>query len=347
MVSVIIPIYNVERYLKQCLKSVLNQTYKDIEIILVNDASPDGSLTICKQFAERDSRIRIIDKQTNEGVAKARFSGIYASHGKYIYFVDSDDWLARNNEIEELVKIAEETGADYVMSNYQAVFGRSSLFKIKNKLRPTGLIGKDELRQKYYLNHFGWPIVSPTAWGKLYRKSTIIRANIEPHIQGIDEDTIFNLRLFPFLKSIYIIDKIGYNYRMAGGMFSKFYPNWIELQRNTYEARIAEAQKFNYSPGIRQSKANLLAHVEVSVITRLANESSQIVKTAIAKEMADPFWDAILRPDEYPEMFQTPFMQALAARDVDKMIELSLPAAKRQKRMARIKKIAKAILSRI
>lgn len=95
LVTIIVPIYNVEKYLDQCINSILAQTYKNIEIILVNDGSTDGSLKICKKYAELDNRIRIIDKE-NGGLSDARNAGLDVAKGEYIGFVDSDDWIAKD-----------------------------------------------------------------------------------------------------------------------------------------------------------------------------------------------------------------------------------------------------------
>lgn len=112
MVSVIIPVYNVEKYLRECLDSVLAQTYKDLEVILVDDGSSDNSGAICDEYAERDSRFRVIHKK-NGGQATARNIGVSVSHGKYIYYLDSDDYLS-SDAIEKLVRCADETDADII-----------------------------------------------------------------------------------------------------------------------------------------------------------------------------------------------------------------------------------------
>lgn len=345
MVSVIIPIYNVERYLKQCLKSVLNQTYKDMEIILVNDASPDGSLTICKQFAERDRRIRIIDKKVNEGVDMARFSGLDAAKGEYIYFIDPDDWLARRDIIELMVSKADETGVDYVVMNYWKVIGRHGWIKKDGMKLESGPMGHQELIDKHYLGCFGWPTLTPNMWDKLFRKSFLSSSGIRPTGLKYSQDTAFNLLLLPKTNRIYGLDICGYNYRY-GGRTSGNNPKWLKAQKDLYELRISESEKNNYPQGAPHAKSQLLAVMEAVTEMTVAFNPHE-AKDYLSKELEDPFWDDILRPEEYPEMFRAPFMQALAARDVDRMIELSLPAAKRHRRMARIKKIANAILSRI
>ena len=101
-VSVIIPIYNAEKFLSLCLESIINQTYKNLEIVLVNDGSLDNSIEICRQYAERDNRIKIIDDK-NRGVSYARNKGIEKATGQYILFIDSDD-IVKKNYIDILVK---------------------------------------------------------------------------------------------------------------------------------------------------------------------------------------------------------------------------------------------------
>ena len=112
MVSVIIPVYNVEQYIRQCIDSAIDQTYKDIEIILVDDGSTDNSGTICDEYAERDRRIKVIHKK-NGGLSDARNAGMNIARGKYIYFLDSDDYI-KKNALEELVSFSEKEQAEIV-----------------------------------------------------------------------------------------------------------------------------------------------------------------------------------------------------------------------------------------
>ena len=116
LISIIVPIYNVEKYLRQCLDSILNQTYQNFECLLINDGSPDNSADICREYVEKDSRFKYFEKE-NGGLSDARNYGIRQSKGSYITFVDSDDWL-EENAVEILMKRAEETGADLIYFNF-------------------------------------------------------------------------------------------------------------------------------------------------------------------------------------------------------------------------------------
>lgn len=117
LVSVIIPVYNVEQYLNRCVDSVLEQTEENLQIILVDDGSPDGSGAICDQYAEKDDRIQVIHKE-NGGLASARNAGMKLAEGKYLFFLDSDDWLEKDG-MERLVRTAEEYHVDFV--RYRAI----------------------------------------------------------------------------------------------------------------------------------------------------------------------------------------------------------------------------------
>lgn len=118
-ISVIIPIYNVEKYLSDCVESVLKQTYTDLEIILVDDGSQDASGQICDDYAKQDSRVQVIHKK-NGGLSSARNAGIDQATGQYFFFLDSDDWIAEN-ALELLYKEIKSTGSDLALCNMQYV----------------------------------------------------------------------------------------------------------------------------------------------------------------------------------------------------------------------------------
>ena len=120
IISVIIPIYNVERYLDKCIRSVVDQTYKNLEIILVDDESPDQCGTICDKWAEKDKRIRVIHK-TNGGLSDARNAGTDATEGDWIFYLDSDDYLEKN-ALETVVNIQKEYQSDIVVGNYSYLY---------------------------------------------------------------------------------------------------------------------------------------------------------------------------------------------------------------------------------
>lgn len=164
-ISVIVPIYRVEKFLPQCIESVLNQTFTDFELILVDDGSPDRCPEICDETAKRDARVRVIH-QANAGLSAARNAGIEVAHGAWLSFVDSDDYIAPQF-YEKLYQTAQRTDADCVMCSVQNVdeSGKpidSALMRVADEVKT----GREVLRK------IGRDGVTPylTAWNKLYRR---------------------------------------------------------------------------------------------------------------------------------------------------------------------------------
>lgn len=126
-VSVIVPVYNTEQYLKECLDSIINQTLREIEIIIINDKSPDNSISIIKEYAKQDHRVILIDKKVNEGVGKARNDGIKAAKGEFVIFMDSDDLYPNDFVLEKLYNAAKQ-------NNVKVVGGRLQQIEIDGKI---------------------------------------------------------------------------------------------------------------------------------------------------------------------------------------------------------------------
>lgn len=167
LISVIIPIYNVEKYLGQCIESILNQTYVNIEIILIDDGSTDGSSELCDNYAKRDKRITAIH-QKNQGISSVRNRGIRESRGEYIFWVDSDDYVSET-VIEELWKNLKETDADMSICEYTQGNDRHFSFsRLESEDKEIWDFRKG-LEQIYRSSH--WSFVMAASWGKLIKKS--------------------------------------------------------------------------------------------------------------------------------------------------------------------------------
>ena len=224
MVSIIVPVYKVERCLPRCVESLINQTYKDIEIILVDDGSPDNSPKICDYYAEKDSRIKVIHKQ-NGGVSSARNTALDVASGEYITFVDSDDWV-EHQMIEYMVNAID--GVDIVGVNFDSraiSVGRNILEEGKFNL-------KEDKKSNFLYN------VAP--WGKLYKTSIIKQNNIRfLEYVKYGEDAIFLYDYIFFAKSAYAVDKILYHYNCFMNSGSKtFYEDrakWSKISLEKYK----------------------------------------------------------------------------------------------------------------
>ena len=218
-VSVIIPIYNMEKYIEKCLNTLINQTYKNLEIILVNDGSLDSSLRLCNLYKEKDSRIIVVDKK-NGGVSSARNEGLKIATGDYIMFVDPDDWIDINTIELCVKKFCEISDLDIVIFPYIKEFGINSvkILFFENERLFTG----KELEKEVYYRFFGLKnelMVTPEKndqfspiWGKLIKK------NLIKNIKFVDiddigaEDTWFNIHLFYNVKKVYYINTVFYHY---------------------------------------------------------------------------------------------------------------------------------------
>lgn len=212
MLSVIIPIYNAEKYLDKCISSIVNQTYRDIEILLLNDGSTDESLEICKKYAQKDSRIKVVDK-INEGLVKTRKYGIQIASGEYITFVDSDDWIDANAYERVLKNGFEADAIVYGMVEefgYKSVEVRSKIsagfydrYQIEELIAPQVLYGK-------IFFEFG---LIPNLVCKVI-KSDIIKkcADRISDIVTIGEDVDFSCSVFSEISSISIVDFSPYHY---------------------------------------------------------------------------------------------------------------------------------------
>lgn len=292
MISVIIPVYNTAKFLFTCIKSVINQTFEDIEIILVNDASTDNSIQICNTFREKDNRIVLIDKQQNEGVEKARYDGILTATGDYICFVDSDDWLEKDT-LKRMYEKAVETDADYVEVGIQRVLDRHKIIKKKAYSTIKGLITQPQLFDSYYISFFGVNILSVNIWGKLY-KSSILQNPPQPIGLAMGEDLYFNLEIFPHLQKIYIDDYIGYNYRF-GGMTTQYNKNLLPNLKVLYSIKKRKIEKYKYdkaSEYIRIELKNILiSDIKQRILFKYGSKEDII--NQINQELTDPIWNDI------------------------------------------------------
>ena len=201
-VTIIIPVYNVEKYLRQCLDSVVNQTMRDIQIICVNDGSPDGSRAILQEYADRDSRIEIIDKP-NGGQASARNAAYPHIKGKYTLFVDSDDWIDLDT-CEKTFTKAEETGAEVVLFFWKREL---TLKKWKYKFWQISPQDKTTVQEKISL------LVDGYVWDKLWRSDFLV-ANRLFFPEGLFfEDNMVCWQGVTMAKWISIVPEQLYHYR--------------------------------------------------------------------------------------------------------------------------------------
>lgn len=204
-VSVIVPIYNVEAYLEACLGSIVKQTLQDIEIILVNDGSTDGSLTIAERFAMNDSRIKLIS-QKNSGQAAARNVGIREAQGDYIVFIDSDDWI-ESDMLEVLYHNIEQEKSDFVQCRFEfdnlqkgtkVVYGR--------EFDPLVMYRKEILKDAMMVKNI---LVAPVI--KMYSRKFLIDNSLFFESGIVNEDTLYAIVVASCAKKVSFVNRVFYH----------------------------------------------------------------------------------------------------------------------------------------
>lgn len=212
LVSVIVPVYNVEKYLKRCIDSICNQSYQNLEIILVDDGSVDKSGDICDRYARMDTRIQVIHKQ-NGGLSDARNVGIAVSKGAYISLIDSDDYIDQFM-IEKLLQCSLKKSSDITICQYQDVYSKytESVKKTKNK-NIYEMTGRKAI-EKMLVEE---PTVFVVAWNKLY-KSSLFKENRISYPKGyIHEDCFTTYQLFFYANKVSYIYEPLYLYMHRDG----------------------------------------------------------------------------------------------------------------------------------
>lgn len=244
-VSVIVPIYNVEKYIHQCVDSILNQTLKEIEVILVDDGSPDRCGEICDEYANQDERVKVIHKE-NAGVAAARNSGIAIAQGEWMAFIDSDDWL-EPDMFERAYDRGEMHHPDIVFFDGFQNFPDKT--KPWNHFQNDFVTEEEETikqlgRAMLYFPMSPYPTGIPLAapWDKIYKTSFIRENNLHftEHLKTLD-DMVFNMHAFYAAKKVCYLKRPFYHYRMVPTSITNAYkPNRVELDCITFR----EIKKF-------------------------------------------------------------------------------------------------------
>lgn len=279
--SIISPVYNVDKYLERCINSVINQTFSDFEYILIDDGSTDLSGSICDEFAERDSRIKVIHKD-NGGVSSARNSGIDASLGRWILFVDSDDTLdinalavikdsLNNNDVDLLIYGINTISKDGIVKasslnlNKRAFYNKDS---IRSALLPYACCSSS------FVN-------SPC--NKVYSSSLVQKEkNYFPsRVRG--EDWLFNVKYLQCIASAMSIEDTLYNYYLhTGSAMTKFVPEQFVLWEENWDVKKTLIQRYSLSVDVRQMRREMLVKVFYFVKEVLSVENRRDAKTKLS-----------------------------------------------------------------
>lgn len=183
MISVVVPVYRVEKYLPQCVESLINQTYRNLEIILIDDGSPDLCPQICDEYSQRDARIVVIHQQ-NGGVSSARNAGLKIAQGEYVGFVDPDDWVAPRT-YEAMLDASEKNGAELTICGYEYCDDDGTVDKTRSyKRRPTEILTQKETMKR--MSDIP-PSLRHGVWNKLFRKDVIGEAKFREDLRASED----------------------------------------------------------------------------------------------------------------------------------------------------------------
>ena len=288
MISVIIPVYNLEEYLHVCLNSVLKQTYQDFEIICIDDASTDSSLEILEYFNNKDSRVKIIKNDSNHGPGYSRNKGLDAAQGKYISFLDGDDWFSLNT-FEILIKKIEQDNLDVLLFKNIVYYDDSQDF------------GFEEYYDMEFMNKFEnkvfnhWDLdktklfnMSNAPWNKLYLKSFLDDNNIRfPNENLVQEDNPFFYKVITSAKKVSIIDKYLHNRRRRQDSImtlndERLFDN-IEISYKILDIFFNDKELYGYY------KKELLTHVFAVIFKGKYNKIADEFKEEFFKRIQEAF----------------------------------------------------------
>ena len=284
LISVIIPVYNVQPYLKRCVESVQNQTYSNLEIILVDDESPDECPKMCDRYAQEDSRIKVVHKK-NGGLGYARNSGLEVANGDYVMFIDSDDWIS-HTRVETLYKAIKEHCADAAIGTHTNITSSGETTAHQCSLVEKGyereevindillpLIGPDE--------HYEFDVqINCSAWRSLYKMDVIRKNNLRfiSERQAVSEDMFFNVDFFYFAQKVVYVNEPGYFYFKNLDSISRRYdPKGVERTITYYKELNEKIKGYGLS--------DVIAHrVDRTYLMKIRVELKHLVASDLPKK---------------------------------------------------------------
>ena len=246
LVTTAIPAYNVEKFLRNGLRCIQNQTYSNLEIILVDDGSTDHTPEMCDAIAKEDPRIRVFHKE-NGGVGSARNVGIDQAKGEYLYFFDVDDSV-EPDFIADSVQYAEQKNADLIIYGYYARFSNSSEEELIS-VSEREIHSNDDLKKAYCDELLWLKHGNGFAWNKFYRMSFLRKYDFHFGNQRIQQDEVFQMQLYPKLENVFICHKAYYHYVLypSGNASTRYFLNKADIITEVYHKFMDFYNDFYYN----------------------------------------------------------------------------------------------------
>ena len=291
LVSIVLPIYNVEKYLDRCINSVVQQTYKNLEIILVDDGSLDSCSQLCDEWEKKDARIRVIHK-INAGLGMARNTGLSYATGKYICFFDSDDYI-RNDTIERALNAAMSYNSELVIFGYYDVANDGKIVASYVPVSDTVVYTGSEIQNSLLIEALSRKKlnINMSAWSAMYSLDLIKKAKwgFVSEREIISEDVYSLLGLYKELNNVTVLNECFYYYCENGGSLTRKYaPERMKRIHHFYEQTLEYSKRLGYNEGIQQAIsypyiANIIGALKLLVNSNLEESD----KTRIIRELLD------------------------------------------------------------
>lgn len=264
LVSIIVPVYNVEKYIHRCVDSIIKQTYCNIEIILVDDGSKDNSGSICDDYAERDSRIKVIHKE-NGGLGFARNSGLDVATGKYVTFIDGDDYIGESH-VAGMLSLIDKTGTDTCIAGHTKVYADN---EVKHKNVCAGKVYKGDVKKEILprmcgANSSGMDYIEMSVCMVLLSNEIIQSNNLRfvSEREFVSEDLVFDFDYYPLSKGVCISDLVDYYYcDNEGSLTTKYRKDRFESQIKMYDMLMVKSQKIGISDLCKQRLQNTVVAI--------------------------------------------------------------------------------------
>ena len=287
-VSIIVPVYKVEPFLRVCVDSIINQTYTNLEVILVDDGSPDNSGAICDEYAKKDARIKVIHK-VNGGLSSARNAGLLEATGDYVCFFDSDDYI-NLDMIEKLVTAVEENDDDVCICGYSVdEYDANNNIASQKDVIPYFNYVKNDFSLSEYERILGW---CGYAWNKLYKVS-LLKENNFIFEMGISlvEDILFNSNVIDSGAKIRFISYVGYHYiqRNRETLGAKYYTNFFKLKKLAIEAKCTILRKW----GVEENRVAVFYNN--NMIDAVWGTYKNIQKSSLSKAEKKEKWTSLIK----------------------------------------------------
>ena len=286
-ISIVVPIYNVEKYIKKCVDSLLNQTYKDIEIILVDDGSPDNCKIICDEYKNKDERIKVLHKK-NGGLSDARNKGTEIATGEYILYVDADDFLEKT-ACEELIGIIQKFNPDIVCFNCnkvneegKCINQNSTIYRYENTKNTKTLTFEEAMLDNLYRKSIRYE-----AWSKIYKKEIVLKDKFP--IGMLAEDFATFYKFLKDAKSIIYYDRCLYNYVVRDGSIMsekkvKLYIDIYRTEQEIYTIFNTICKSKNEKEQLEKRHFNNLAKIYAKIYNT-SNEKYKEIESKVKEDM--------------------------------------------------------------